>query len=117
MANREGVEFMGELLPEPIDAVDAHDLVWKEFRAQFAQYCKGARNNRRAYQISKVSAIVIGAAVTVCAAVGVIAWLTATLAAGRGRTPRPRSGVGGSPCGRRQGSRPRSAATRAAVRG
>ena len=82
MANREGVEFMGELLPEPIDAVDAHDLVWKEFRAQFAQYCKGARNNRRAYQISKVSAIVIGAAVTVCAAVGVIAWLTATLAAG-----------------------------------
>ena len=82
MAYRGDTEFMGDALPEPAYAGDARDLVWKEFSGQFAEYSKGARDNRRAYQFAKVSAILIGAAVTVRAAVGVIAWVTATLAAG-----------------------------------
>lgn len=72
---------MDDQLPVPIDPGDAADLVWAEFCGQFKNYDHSATNNRLAYQWSKVSAIVIGAAVTVCAAISVMAWVTATLAA------------------------------------
>jgi hypothetical protein len=72
---------MDDQLPVPIDPGDAADLVWAEFCGQFRSYDRNARKNRLAYQCSKVSAIVIAAAVTVCAAIGVLAWVTATLAA------------------------------------
>jgi hypothetical protein len=72
---------MDDRLPIPCDPQDAADLVWAEFCGQFASYDRAATRNRFAFQWSKVAAIVIAAAVTVCAASGVFGWVTASLAA------------------------------------
>lgn len=71
--------FMGDDLPEPTDAEDAEHLVWAQFRSQFEEYSRAARNNRLAYQSAKVVAIVVAAVVTICAALSAPAWLTASL--------------------------------------
>jgi Protein of unknown function (DUF4231) len=73
--------FMGNDLPDPPDRAEAGPLVWLEFKGQFLQYSRGATNNRLAYQCAKVAAIVLAAAVTVCAALSVTAWITASLGA------------------------------------
>ena len=72
---------MNDRLPIPADLQDAADLVWAEFCGQFASYDRAATRNRLAFQWSKVAAIVIAAAVTVCAASEVLGWVTASLAA------------------------------------
>src|SRR5664279_1602304 len=72
---------MNDQLPVPTDPGDAADLVWAEFCGQFKSYDRSASRSRLAYQWSKVLAIAIAAAVTVCAAIGAVAWVTATLAA------------------------------------
>lgn len=72
---------MDDRLPIPGDPYDAADLVWAEFCGQFTIYDRAATRNRLAFQWSKVAAIVLAAAVTVCAALGVFGWVTASLAA------------------------------------
>ncbi len=68
-------------LPTPTKAEDAEHLVWREFSEQFTEYNVAARNSRLEYQVAKVAAIAIAAAVTVCAGLGVTPWVTASLGA------------------------------------
>jgi hypothetical protein len=68
-------------LPRPPDDPDAHDLLWREFEAQFSWYDRAATRNRVSYQSLKVLAIVFGSVVTVLAAVGASPGITASLAA------------------------------------
>ncbi|SFT99077.1 DUF4231 domain-containing protein [Arthrobacter sp. ov118] len=67
-------------LPQPIDPA-ATGLVWREFCAQFQWYDHAATRNRRAYQILKFLALGAGAAVTVLAALGAPAPITASFGA------------------------------------
>ncbi|EWT00247.1 hypothetical protein N865_16680 [Intrasporangium oryzae NRRL B-24470] len=72
-------DMMGDELPKPTNPDDVTDLVWLAFQSQFAFFSKGSRRNRVAYQSSKVATIVIAAAVTICAALDVRPWVTASL--------------------------------------
>lgn len=75
----EATDLMGDDLPTPTNPDDARDLVWMAYRSQFAYFSRGARLNRIAYQTSKIAAIIVAAAVTICAALSVAAWVTASL--------------------------------------
>lgn len=75
----EATDLMGDDLPAPTNPDDARDLVWMAYRSQFAYFSRGARLNRIAYQASKIAAIIVAAAVTICAALSVTAWVTASL--------------------------------------
>ncbi len=68
-------------LPQPADPGEQHDLLWQELDAQFRWYDRAATRSRLTYQTLKVAALVTGAAVTVLAATGAPAALTAALAA------------------------------------
>jgi hypothetical protein len=67
-------------LPQPIDPAVA-DLLWQEFGAQFRWYDHAATRSRRAYQVLKFLALGAGAAVTVLAALGAPAPVTASFGA------------------------------------
>jgi hypothetical protein len=68
-------------LPLPPDAADGRDLLWQELSAQVRWYDRAATRNRLSYLTFKVAALIIGASVTVLAAVSAPAVLTAALAA------------------------------------
>jgi hypothetical protein len=78
---REGWTRLTGSLPDPVNPADRDDLLWKEFQAQFAWYDRAATRNRYGYQGLRLMAVVVGAAVTVLAAVGAAPALTASLAA------------------------------------
>jgi hypothetical protein len=68
-------------LPTPPDVADQNDLLWQELAGYFEWYDRGATRNRLSYQSLKVAVLVTGAAVTVLAASGAPAALSASLAA------------------------------------
>jgi len=68
-------------LPQPADPAERDDLLWQELNAQFHWYEAAATRTRFTYQALKVLALVLGAAVTVLAAISAPAALTASLAA------------------------------------
>lgn len=69
-------------LPAPAGPGEAEDVLWQQLEAQFQWYDRQATRARLAYYVLKVTALVLAGAVTVLAAVGAPAALTATLAAG-----------------------------------
>jgi hypothetical protein len=68
-------------LPVPVDPADRGDLLWQELNAQFRWYDRAATRSRYGYQGLRLVTLVVGAAVTVLAAVGAAPVLTASLAA------------------------------------
>jgi hypothetical protein len=68
-------------LPQPLDAAEREDMLWQQLLAEFGWYNRAARKHRMAYQGLKILSILLGGLVTVLAAVGAEAWLTAGLAA------------------------------------
>jgi hypothetical protein len=68
-------------LPRPGDEAEGRDLLWQEFEAHFRWYDRSATRTRYGYQGLKILALAAGAAVTVLAATGAPAALTASLAA------------------------------------
>jgi hypothetical protein len=68
-------------LSQPADPGEQNDLLWRELTSYFDWYDHAATRNRWLYQSLKVTALVVGAAVTVLAAIGAAALLTAALAA------------------------------------
>jgi hypothetical protein len=73
-------ERLGEHLPLP-DFEEPPSLVWRQVAAYFRLYSRGATHNRLAYQTSRVATLLLAAAVTVLAAIGAPAALSASLAA------------------------------------
>lgn len=73
-------ERLGNQLPAP-EFEDPPSLVWRYVAAYFELYSRGATRNRVAYQIGRVATLLLAAAVTVLAAVGAPAALSASLAA------------------------------------
>jgi hypothetical protein len=69
-------------LPQPEDPAERGDIVWRELERSFHFYDRHASRNRLGYQSLKVITLVMGACVTVLAARGASATLTAVLAAG-----------------------------------
>lgn len=72
---------MGNVLPDPREPEVARSAVWAAYKDQFATYSDGAKNNRIAYQVSRVITLVTAAAVTVAAGLSAIPWITASLGA------------------------------------
>lgn len=68
-------------LPVPPRPEDRDDLLWQELVAQFGWYDRTATSNRVAYQILKLATLIVGAAVTVLAAISAPGALTASMAA------------------------------------
>jgi hypothetical protein len=68
-------------LPAPPDEAERRDFLWQHLVAQFRWYDRAANRCRRPYQALKIASLVLGGAVTVLAAIGAPAWLTASLAA------------------------------------
>lgn len=68
-------------LPTPQDPADRDDLLWQQLVAQLGWYDRAATRSRWSYQVLKVAALVAGAVVTVLAATGAPAAVTASLAA------------------------------------
>jgi hypothetical protein len=68
-------------LPCPGDDTEGRDLLWQEFEAHFRWYDRAATRTRYGYQGLKILALTAGATVTVLAASGAPAVLTASLAA------------------------------------
>ncbi|MGZ5416242.1 MAG: DUF4231 domain-containing protein [Nocardioides sp.] len=73
-------ERLGNQLPAP-DFEDPPSLVWRYVAAYFEWYSRGATYNRVAYQVGRVATLLLAAAVTVLAATGAPAALSASLAA------------------------------------
>ncbi|MCU1655709.1 MAG: hypothetical protein JWO57_365 [Pseudonocardiales bacterium] len=73
--------WQADTLPAPPDEAERRDLVWKQLNARFHWYDRAANRCRRPYQALKIATLVLGGAVTVLAAIGAPAWLTASLAA------------------------------------
>jgi hypothetical protein len=73
-------ERLGDELPAP-SFEEPPGLVWREMAAYFASYSREARKNRLAYQLAKVATLLLAAAVTVLAAIGAPAAVSASLAA------------------------------------
>lgn len=69
-------------LPEPRSEDERADLLWQELVAVFGWYDSAATRSRLLYQGLKLTAITLGAVVTVLAATGAPAALTASLAGG-----------------------------------
>jgi hypothetical protein len=69
-------------LPDPIEEVERGDLLWQQLVAQFRWYNRAATRHRLGYVVLKITALLLGGAVTVLAAVDAPAGLTASLAAG-----------------------------------
>ena len=74
-------QLLGNDLPQPADPKDRADVLWQELAAYFQWYGRAATRTRLGYQVLKVAALVIGAAVTVLAATRASSALTAALAA------------------------------------
>lgn len=74
-------EALKDDLPAPPDDADRRDLLWQQLAAQFRWYDRAATRCRRGYLGLKIATLVLGGAVTVLAAIGAPAGLTATLAA------------------------------------
>jgi len=68
-------------LPAPPDDAERRDLIWQQLTARFDWYDGAANRCRRGYQALKMATLILGGAVTVLAAIGAPAWLTASLAA------------------------------------
>jgi hypothetical protein len=68
-------------LPRPEEEAECKDVLWQQLEAQFGWYDTAAGRSRLGYQALKVTALVLGATVTVLAAVGASAAVTASLAA------------------------------------
>jgi hypothetical protein len=66
-------------LPAPPEA--AEDIVWKELEREFSRYDRGADLARIGYLVLRLVALVVGAIVTVLAAIDAGPGLTASLAA------------------------------------
>jgi hypothetical protein len=71
---------LGGLLPAPLDDNERTDLLWQEFEAHFWNYNQGATTNRFRYQLAKITTLIVAATVTVLAATGAPAAVTASLA-------------------------------------
>ncbi len=71
----------GDDLMAPTRPGDAQDPAWLQFHGQFVDYSHQAHRNRLAYQSSMVVVVVLGAAVTLAAALGAAGWLTGSLSA------------------------------------
>lgn len=80
-AGTQAWQELGSDLPEPADAAERSDLLWQEVVAHFRWYDKSATNSRLAYQGLKLVTLLLGGAVTVLAAIGSPAAVTASLAA------------------------------------
>lgn len=73
-------QLTGEL-PAPPEEAERRDLLWQQLVAQFGWYNRAATRHRRGYLGLKITALLLGGAVTVLAAIGAPAGLTASLAA------------------------------------
>jgi Protein of unknown function (DUF4231) len=69
-------------LPQPGDPAEQADVVWQALCAYFRWYDRIATSTRLSYQVLKVGVLILGAAVTVLAAIRAPSVLTAGLAAG-----------------------------------
>jgi hypothetical protein len=74
-------QLLGDHLPQPADPAERADVLWQELDAYFQWYGRAATSTRLSYQVIKVAVLVIGAAVTVLAAIRASSVLTAALAA------------------------------------
>lgn len=68
-------------LPQPADPAEQADVVWQALCAYFRWYDRIATSTRLSYQVLKVGVLILGAAVTVLAAIRAPSALTAGLAA------------------------------------
>jgi hypothetical protein len=80
-AGETGWQDLTGSLPAPPDAAERRDLLWQQLAAQFRWYDRSATRYRRGYQGLKIATLILGGGVTVLAAIGAPAWLTASLAA------------------------------------
>ncbi|MEX5302006.1 DUF4231 domain-containing protein [Kocuria sabuli] len=74
-------EKMTSSLPRPDDSADAASLVWRQFCVQFSWYDRAAGRNRKAHLFLDLLALGAAAAVTVLAALGAPAPITASVGA------------------------------------
>jgi Protein of unknown function (DUF4231) len=68
-------------LPAPPEEAERRDVLWQQLVAQFGWYNRAATRHRRGYLVLKITALLLGGAVTVLAAISAPAGLTASLAA------------------------------------
>jgi hypothetical protein len=68
-------------LPQPADEADRQDVIWQAFVGHFAWYDRKATVARHGYIVLRLIAITAAAAVTVLAAMGAPALLTASIGA------------------------------------
>lgn len=68
-------------LPRPAEAADREHVVWRELERTFLFYDRHAKRDQIAYRSLKVVTLLVGAAVTVLAARGAPAAVTAAFAA------------------------------------
>ena len=68
-------------LPPPPDPADRNDILWQELNARFQWYDRQGTRCRWAYQSLRLTALVVGAAVTVLAAISAPPAVTASFAA------------------------------------
>jgi hypothetical protein len=81
-AGRPGWEVRrSQQLPEPTRSEDREHLVWREYRRQFAWFDRMADVTRWGYRGLRMVALVVGAVVTLLAAISAPAAVTAGLAA------------------------------------
>jgi Protein of unknown function (DUF4231) len=80
-AEETGWQDLGGGLPAPPDDAERRDPLWQQLAAQFRWYDRSATRCRRGYQALKIATLILGGAVTVLAAIGASAWLTASMAA------------------------------------
>ena len=76
---RDAWERLGHALPDPGPV--ASDVIWQALASYFSWFARGATRNRIAYQTLKVLSLLLAAAVTVLAATGAPAALTACIGA------------------------------------